>query len=130
MIVAEDGVTSLRYYVSVLREGGSDAAIVTANSLENLWDGGPSSAPYGSLDNSSLLISNPGQLIAPPPPLITSEWQTGECSMDVWKFSPEKSRKGLEEGLRHLAFLTLEKHGSKPFKSMSSYPMISIKVDS
>ena len=69
MVVAEDDVTSLSYYVQILREVGADNSSGDASDvLSGLLGDSPASSPSSGLDGSTVFMSSIPQLATPPPP--------------------------------------------------------------
>lgn len=85
-VVAEDGVTSLSYYVQILREVGADNSSGDAsNVLSGLLGDSPASSPSSSLDSSSVFLSSNPQLASPPPPPFEkSQLQEGIHSVHLF----------------------------------------------
>ncbi len=68
-VVAEDGVTSLSYYVQIQREVAPDSSSGNASDLlSGLLGDSPASSPSSGLDSSSIFMSSNPQLATPPPP--------------------------------------------------------------
>ena len=86
-VVAEDGVTSLSYYVQILREvGGDNSSGDASNVLSGLLGDSPASSPSSSLDGSSVFLSSNPQLSSPPPPPFEkSQLQEGKpCDLPLF----------------------------------------------
>ena len=68
-VVAEDGVTSLSYYLQILRDVGADNSSGDASDvLSGLLGDSPASSPSSGLDGSAVFMSSNPQLTTPPPP--------------------------------------------------------------
>ena len=79
-VVAEDGVTSLTYYIQILREvGAGNGSGDASDVLSGLLGDSPASSPSGGLDSSTVFMSSNPQLATPPPPFFNEvQLQEGE----------------------------------------------------